>query len=312
MTGLKRIYTVLYSVRLAVTLITFITITAALAACIPQARPHEFYHIRFGAFAPILIWLGFDRFFRSLLFMLPLALFALNLLLCTVRRIRRHRHGQPLAEYGPDLIHVGILLLIAAGLITVTLREERQIVLGNGQSARLPGEYLVTLRSFDTVRYRDGSPQNWRSELEISRPGKPVSTVTVAVNAPQRVGYMRLYQFSYGNEQTAIIGGGGREIRLTAGDRFSVSDTLFDVMQVDADAQSITIRNNERGITRDYCLGENIGGGVLQGFASRPVSVLMGVYDPGFFPALIALSLVVIGLGITFGSKIILQLKENE
>ena len=123
---------------------------------------------------------------------------------------------------------------------------------------------------------------------------------------------MRLYQFSYGTQQSAVIDDGGREIRLAAGDRFSLSGTLFDVVEVVADAESIIIRNSESGTAMGYGTGEKIGGGVLRDFTSRPVSAFLGVYDPGFLPALIALSLVIIGLALTFGKKIVLQLKEEK
>ncbi|GAB6062823.1 cytochrome c biogenesis protein ResB [Deferrisoma palaeochoriense] len=77
------------SVRLAVALLLVLAAAAALGTWLPQnLDPGEFLR-RFPRAGPLLLTLGFDRFFQSPLYRGLLALFTLNLLACAAGRSRR-------------------------------------------------------------------------------------------------------------------------------------------------------------------------------------------------------------------------------
>lgn len=75
------------SLKLAVWLLSLITLAAVIGTLIPQFRSSDFYQARYGALSPWLIRFGFTHLFRSAWFVLLLLLFSLNTLVCTLTRL---------------------------------------------------------------------------------------------------------------------------------------------------------------------------------------------------------------------------------
>lgn len=142
---MKFIYDLLKSVKTAIVLIITILALALVATLIPQGNEEGFYLETYGSLGSIILFLDFHTYWRSLVFLAPMGLFALNLLTCTVRRlVVRFKRRDPL-RLGPDIVHISLLMLIAGGVITLVSRQEGFVFLGEGDSAELPnGTELVS------------------------------------------------------------------------------------------------------------------------------------------------------------------------
>ena len=91
---MRRLYRLFRSVKLAVALLLLLTALAALLAAS-----------------------GLTRLFRSWLFLLPGALLFANLAVCTIARVVERLRGGQRVRFGTELVHAGLLLLIAGGLL---------------------------------------------------------------------------------------------------------------------------------------------------------------------------------------------------
>ena len=113
-----RVFRFFKSLKLALLLILYLLISSALASLIPQNRPPVFYLERYPA---LLLALGLDHFFRSALFLFPALLFFVNLAVCSFARFHTRLRGRSAhtQSLGPDLLHLGLLLLMVAGALSL-------------------------------------------------------------------------------------------------------------------------------------------------------------------------------------------------
>ena len=138
------------------------------------------------------------------LFGIPLGLFILNLLVCTISRIagnvKAGTYGKRLGwlRAGPDLVHGAILLAIIAGVVSLHGRIEGAAVLGPGDTVRINRDYSLVLVDFEEKRYEDGSPKSWVSTVDVKYRGRVVrSGEQIRVNHPIEVQKVTIYQSSY-------------------------------------------------------------------------------------------------------------------
>lgn len=189
----------LSSLKLTVAVLTAIIISSIPATLIVQNQGHEFYlHNYPGRLGFLILALGYNHYFSSVLFLLLIAVFWINLFSCTVRRfsnqIRKGRKGR----YGPDILHLGLLLLIAASLVSFTGRQEGFVFLGAGDSMILPSGRYMNMEEFIFEQYDDGRPKSWISRVNISdTPDVTGEVIEIAVNRPLRIDGLVLYQASY-------------------------------------------------------------------------------------------------------------------
>ncbi len=312
---MERIQRLLKSVRLAVALILYLAAASTLSTLVPQGREASFYD---QAYPPpvssLIVATGFHRFFRSALFLVPLLLFSINLLACTVDRLVRELRGKTKKNFGIDLVHAGLLLLIAGGLVTYSARRTGFRYLAVGDRIGLPGRLLLTLEEFEFARYADGRPKDWISVVDIERDGERViESRPVEVNKPLRIGRLRIYQASY-----------AREVRLVVRDARGNEHTLAPGELLMTGGFTFRYRNAERmrGTSGGYRLffekweGHRLVGSVvvpssgrlgdvsIEGASPVDVTGLRFVEDPGYIPVLIALALIMVGLTITYVKKI--------
>ena len=134
--AVKTILNVFKSVRLALALILVIVVLSLLATLVPQGRPDAWYQERYSpAVSSLVSFMGLGNFFRTPLFLIPVMLFTLNLAVCAADRLVRRARARSPRRYGPDLVHIGLLVLIAAGLVTALGRQEKMWALGAGDDA---------------------------------------------------------------------------------------------------------------------------------------------------------------------------------
>jgi hypothetical protein len=251
---------------------------------------------------------GFDRFFTSPLFLVPVLAFVANLSVCTVDRLaRRSRTGEK-RRYGPDLVHIGLLALIAGGLLSFAARTEKLYVLSEGGEARVSSHYTVTLVSFEYLTYDNGTPKTWVSTIEVTKDGEAETpSRRIMVNRPLRLPGVKLYQASFAAEGSIRLrDAGGAVYAVRTGQGFQDGDTLWYFEGVEKGASTgWTARFLE---WKDSAVvgrlkaseGGSVGTLVVEGIEGRLQSGLKAVSDPGSFIVIPALALILAGLALTF------------
>jgi cytochrome c biogenesis protein ResB len=311
--AIKAIYHFLKSPRLAVVVILVIASLSLLATLVPQRLSDAWYQAHYGAVAYGLISaLGMEGFFRSVLFLAPVCLFTVNLGVCAVDRfVGRVRRGAP-NRFGPDLVHIGLLVLIAGGLVTGLGRQEQSWTLAAGDVADLTPAYSITLVSLESKLYENGSPKEWTSTVKVMHDGKEeLSAYPVQVNHPLRLHGLSVYQADWGIDGTLQLA--DPEGKLISpppspGDWFEDGGTRWVFMRFQKDGAWWQVswsqyRGGEVVSTRTLGMGQTIGPFTVRGIDAHEVTGLKAVRDPGYAPFLAALVLVMAGLALTFFQK---------
>lgn len=104
-----------------------------------------------------------------------------------------------LGLFGSDVVHVGLLVILAGGIISGAMSIRGNIQLAEGQVKSAPkADFEIRLDKFTTEYYPDGSVKAWKSDLTVLEQKKPVLSRTVAVNHPLTYKGYSFYQTSYG------------------------------------------------------------------------------------------------------------------
>lgn len=315
--AVKTILNVFKSVRLALALILVIVVLSLLATLVPQGRPDAWYRERYSpAVYSLVSFMGLGNFFRTPLFLIPVMLFTLNLAVCAADRlVRRARERSP-RRYGPDLVHIGLLVLIAAGLVTALGRQEKMWALGAGDDAAIDSRYSLHLLSFQFLKYDNGAPKEWISTVSVEQDGRRViDSFPIEVNKPLRLRGVNVYQASWETEGTLALrtSDGGKET-ATTGDGFPDGDSFWyfaEVTQAGAHTQAgeqwkavfQEIKGHLIVSSRTLSPGDGIGPFIVEGISARQITGLKAVKDPGIVPFLAALAIVLAGLCVTFIQK---------
>jgi uncharacterized membrane protein YidH (DUF202 family) len=303
------------SVRLAVTLILVITVLSILATLVPQNRDEAFYRQSYApTVSQLILGSRFDRFFGSAIFLVPLALFTVNLGVCAFDRLfKRHRANAP-KRYGPDLIHLGLLLLIAGGIITTALRQEQLFWLSEGEEVEVSGGYSLKLLSFQFFKYEDGRPKDWISTVSVTRGGKvETAAFPIEVNRPLRLGRLRLYQSSYSTEGTVDLKDAtGAVLPLKIGETFDANDATYYLADVElppsggSGATAVFQKwiSHALDSTMKIPAPGSVGPYEVTRITAHRITGLTAVKDPGAFPVIAALIIIGAGLALTYFQKL--------
>lgn len=301
------LYKFFRSIRLAVVLILIIAVLSILSTLIPQGRDAAFYFHSYGAFwAQFLLTLDFDDFFRSILFLIPVGLFFINLSVCAVDRFVNRERRKARRRHGPDLIHIGLLLLIIGAMFTVFGRAESLVYMGEGDEIRLKGQYLLRLIDYEYEEYENGRPKDWISTVEVRRNGELlIPSFPIEVNKPLRIGGVRIYQTSFAREDRALLRDQeGDSIPISNGQGFELEGAVVIFRGIEGNT-AVFEQWEEHSRTAIYRtgIGETIGEYTVAELGSREVTGLKAVKDPGFIPVVVALIIVAAGLSLTFIQK---------
>jgi cytochrome c biogenesis protein len=304
---MNALYRFFKSVKLAVTLILVIALLSLLSTFIPQSQEPAFYLHRYSApLARLIVALGFHHFFKSLLFLVPCVLFFVNLGVCAIDRLvgRWRRKARP--RYGPDLIHIGLLVLVAGALLSTWGRWEKTFYLGKGDPERLPLGYTLKLLDYRYEQYPDGRPKDWVSTVQVERQGKAViSSYPIEVNRPLRLPPLKVYQASFSRQDTAVLRDPQGELaEIHDGQYFEWREAILFFAGIES-GKAVFERWEGRSRTAVYDLSpfQPIGEYIIVQLSSRELTGLKAVQDPGFIPVVAALVLVAAGLALTFLQK---------
>ncbi len=203
-----RFLAVLTSIKTAFVLILLLALIAIPATLIPQHRTRADYIEMYGEKgAGIINVLHMGEFFSSAIFLIPVGLFSLNLAACTVKRFMNQLRGRR-RNFAPDIIHVGLLVLIAGGAFSSLSKEEGVFFLAPGETLELPGQYSISLLDFKIEQYPNGRVKDWISYIKVYSSGDIIRiSYPLEVNRPLRLGGYRLYQYSYIVEKGIVFSG---------------------------------------------------------------------------------------------------------
>ena len=311
----QQLYRFLKSVKVAVVLFIVLALAAIVATLIPQGREPAFYYAQYpDLIASLVLSLQFDHFFSSLLFVTAILLFTINLGTCAVDRIVGEIRKRRRRRFGPDLVHVGLLVLIVGGLVTFLGRREAFFYLADGEQMQVADRYVIQLESFEYYTYENGAPKDWISTVDVFEDGKLViDDFRIEVNNPLSIGPIEVYQNSYGNRaRTELIETSGATRMIEVGSYFRVGDTVYLFSGINSDSRfpggmsaDFEEWQNQRVVGgKTLGPGQRIGDYTVGEIEVREVTGLNAVQDPGYLPALIGFILCVVGLCLTYAQKI--------
>jgi cytochrome c biogenesis protein len=108
---------------------------------------------------------------------------------------RKRRFGW----FGSDIVHLGLLVIIAGGFTSGIGVRRAELALTDGQTADVPhATFQLRLDKFETEYYPQGGVKAWKSTVTVIEGGAPVLTQVIAVNKPLTHKGMSFYQQSYG------------------------------------------------------------------------------------------------------------------
>ncbi len=310
------VYQYLKSLKLAVVLLVYLTITGTLATLIPQGLDPVYYNSHYPKFvATLILETHFNRFFTSLLFLGPAILFFVNLTLCTVDRFRKElKKKRGLKRFGPDILHFGLILLTIGAIVSFSGRQEGYVELAIGDKVELPDGILLKLVDFRYLVYPDGRPQDWISTVQITEgPKTIIEKADIRVNHPLTVGRLKLYQVSHKvTTEILLEDPAGKTIHLMQGDRINRGNTSLFFMAVEdkgASTQSgprVVLHTAGPMGTRVFRVGKTDKVLDLTVKDIRPMDItgLEAVRDPGTTLVFVAFLIVLIGLFVTFAQRL--------
>lgn len=310
----KSLYHFFRSLRLAIGLILFITLTSIISTFIPQKQEPEFY---LETYSHLTAWFidatGYDNFFKSLLFLVPSFLFFINLSTCTFHRFRTRLKNKARMRYGPDILHIGLLVLIIGGLVSVAGRKEGFTMLLAGDSVNIPGGYVLTLEDFEFLTYETGAPRDWISTVRVEKGEELIhSSFPIEVNKPLKIGNAKIYQSSYDIQSFIVMSDpDGKIYKLSVGEMIPVDDRGYILKSVERDegdvSKSIAHFDYWKGRDniehQDYGVSDSIHIYTIDEMKISLATGLQMVIDPGYYPILIGLLLLTLGLFITYIQK---------
>jgi hypothetical protein len=311
MSPVNELYRFFKSVRLAIVLILVITVLSLLSTLVPQGREDALYRDMYSpALYGLITTLDFNRFFKSVLFIAPVVMFIVNLGVCAVDRLVRHSRTKGQKKFGPDVVHLALLVLIAGGLVTALARQEKDFSMSQGQEVQLTSRYTIRLLSFEFLKYANGSPKAWISTVDVYRDGTRESAAfRIRVNHPLRLKGIAVYQTTYENQAAFFLRDStGAEVTARIGQGFSYGDSfwyLSDVVEEGGTQKALfqEYKGNDLVSMKKLAPTESLGPYTLISITQKMVTGLRTVTDPGFVPVLIGVALLAFGLALTFLQK---------
>jgi len=101
--------------------------------------------------------------------------------------------------FGSDIVHLGLLVIIAGGILTGIGGFRAELILNPGETKDVPrAGFSVRLERFDTEMYPGGGVKDWKSTVTIVENGRDARKQVIEVNHPLVHKGFSLYQMAYG------------------------------------------------------------------------------------------------------------------
>ncbi len=309
------IYKFFRSVKLAIVLILIITFTSIISTFIPQNKEIIFYAEKYSAFISWLILItGFNSFFKSFIFIVPSGLFFINLSVCTFDRLKGRIQRKAKKRFGPDILHIGLLILLIGGMITFVGRTEAFVRMEEGNQISLTGGYTLTLKDFEFLKYENGRPKDWISTVMLEKDGEIIKkSFAIEVNRPLKAGNKKIYQISYTVKNILFLSDPeGTIYQLKPGQMIPVGEDgmIFkDVITNPVNQDNSTVifeKLVDQKVVElvNLSVSDKIDIYTIAGMDTKMSTGLQIVSDPGYYTVLIGLILLTIGLFLTYYQKL--------
>jgi hypothetical protein len=290
--------------KLTIVVLVLLASLSALSTTVPQNRNQGFYIQQYGNVTGTLILsTGFHRFFRSTLFLLLSGVFFINLATCTAGRIRRTFRSR---SFGPDVIHAGVLLLVAGALLSGG-REQGVSFISEGEVLELPAGYQVQLQVFSIEAYPDGRPREYVSSVSVFQDGEHIGYERISINEPLKLGRARLYQYSFRMEQTARLRNGDSFILVHKGEKVSAGGRTYVLRGVAPDGGTSLFEVHDNGSFEGIAYaGENdqVGPLMVDQLTSSMQSGFLVVQDRGVVLVFTSFFILAAGFALTFVGRL--------
>lgn len=118
-----------------------------------------------------------------------------------------HARKKILGWFGADMVHLGLLIILAGGIISGLSGFRDNLNISEGQTIQVPkASFKLRLDKFETEYYPNGSVRDWKSTLSVIENENAVLTKDIEVNHPLSHKGFVFYQSSYGwNWENTIL-----------------------------------------------------------------------------------------------------------
>jgi cytochrome c biogenesis protein ResB len=114
-----------------------------------------------------------------------LVLLTINTIVCSLQAIRgRWAREDFLTRIAPQIVHIGLLLILCAHLLSAGWGYRLSGMLPEGASAQIPGNRVLQLQKLQVFSDDAGSVRDWRADVAVFRNGERVAAGTLAPNRP--------------------------------------------------------------------------------------------------------------------------------
>lgn len=101
--------------------------------------------------------------------------------------------------FGSDVVHLGLLIILAGGIISGLTGQRGSLTLSESQTLSVPGAgFSIRLDQFITEYYPDGNVKDWKSKLTVIEGSQELFQKTIEVNHPLTHRGFVFYQSGYG------------------------------------------------------------------------------------------------------------------
>ncbi len=212
----------------------------------PQGLSESEYLSRFGDLpSRLILLLGLDRFGSSPVLLGLLLLFWINLAACTLPRLGRTLQSRRFRRIGPDLTHIGLLILLAATAFGAASGMSEQAALKPGEGFRLADRNFL-LEEIARSRRNNSEMLTETARLKLGEPGSEGAAVDLRVNRPYRFGGYRILLL--GIEQRRALrlrAQAGEELLFARGEGGTNGEIRFMVSAVDSKGALVDLNGRE-------------------------------------------------------------------
>jgi cytochrome c biogenesis protein len=104
-----------------------------------------------------------------------------------------------LGWFGSDVVHLGLLIILAGGIISGLGGFRTNLTFSEGQVLSVPrANFSLRLDKFETEYYPNGSVKDWKSTMTVMEDEKSLFSKIIEVNHPLSYKGFVFYQSSYG------------------------------------------------------------------------------------------------------------------
>jgi len=202
------------SMKLGLLLLLLLGVLASLGSFLPQGQQAGFYRAYYGELpGKLVVLFSLDHIYKSWWFLGLGAILSLNLLFCSLERLKKSPGWRGL---GSIMLHLSLLVILAGAIISGIGKQHAFVQVGTGDTINLaeqnfPG-LTLTVRDFKIDYYENMQPRQYISSISLQTADGRVSEKDIQVNHPLKFAGVKIYQSSYGWLVRGQVAGDGKSL----------------------------------------------------------------------------------------------------